>query len=167
MGGVFFFMKFMEILENELQNVKTYTDPTHYILTPKPFSMNPLWSFLDLLIYILANKGKSSTLKIEDFVENYFDDDEDKLITKQNLSQQRMKLDPNVFKEMNSKFITKFYQSEEYTSHFKDYIILLMDGSKSKIPNTPETKDSFNIYENSSTNKKALRTLFSTIIDAK
>lgn len=160
-------MKFMELLEYELANVKTYTDPTDYILTPRAFSMNPLWSFLDLLIYILANKGKSSTLEIENFVENYFDDEEDKLITKQDLSQQRMKLDFNVYKEMNTKFIKKFYQSEEYTPHFKDCIVLLMDGSKSEIPNTPETKDSFNIYEDSLTNKKALRTLFSTIIDAK
>ena len=68
-------MKFMELLEYELQSVKTYTNHTNYILTPRAFSMDPLWSFLDLLIYILANKGKSSKLEIEDFVEKYFDND--------------------------------------------------------------------------------------------
>ena len=133
-------MKFIELLEYELQHVKTYTDPTNYILTPRAFSMNPVWSFLDLLIYILANKGKSSTLEIENFVENYFDDDETKLISKQNLSKQKMKLDFKIFKDMNKDFIERFYKSEEYTSHFKNYIVLLIDGSKSEIPNVPETK---------------------------
>ena len=160
-------MKFIELLEYELQHVKTYTDPTNYILTPRAFSMNPVWSFLDLLIYILANKGKSSTLEIENFVENYFDDDETKLISKQNLSKQKMKLDFKIFKDMNKDFIERFYKSEEYTSHFKNYIVLLIDGSKSEIPNVPETKKDFNIVDNSLTNKKAARTLFSTIIDAK
>ena len=70
-----------------------------------------------------------------------------------------MKLDSNVFKEMNAKFITKFYQSDEYTSHFKDYIVLLVDGSKSEIPNTPETKEAFNSYENSLTNKKSIENI--------
>ena len=83
-------MEFLDILEEELQEVKTYTDPSKYRLTNKAFSMNPVWSFNDHLMYILTNKGKSSTLEIENFVEKYFDD-EDKLITKQNLSKQRKK----------------------------------------------------------------------------
>ena len=41
---------------------------------------------------------------------------------------------------MNNKFIKKFYESEEYDPLFKDRIVLIIDGSKSEIPNTPETK---------------------------
>ena len=63
------------------------------------------------------------------------------------------------------KFIKKFYESEEYIPCFNDYIVLLIDGSKSEIPNTPETKSDFNIEEDSETNKKASRTLFSTITE--
>ena len=160
-------MKFMEILEENLQVVKKYTDPKNYILTPRAFSMNPRWSFNDHLLFLLTNKGKSLTLEIENFVEKYFDDDEDKLITKQDLSKQRQKFSANVFKDMNNKFIKDFYRSEEYGGLFKGRIVVIIDGSKSEIPNTPETKEWANIKENSLTNRKAARTLFSTIIDAK
>lgn len=159
-------MGFLAILEEELQEVKTYVDPTDYILTDRAFSMNPIWNFNDYIMYILTNKGKSSTLEIENFVEKYFDDDESKLMTKQNLTKQRKKISFKIFKDMNKKFIKKFYESEEYVPCFNDYIVLLIDGSKSEIPNTPETKSNFNIEENSETNKKASRTLFSTITDA-
>ena len=159
-------MDFLAILEEELQEVKTYIDPTKYTLTKRAFSMNPIWNFNDHIIYILTNKGKSSTLEIENFVEKYFDDDESKLMTKQNLTKQRKKISFEIFKDMNKKFIKKFYESEEYIPCFNDYIVLLIDGSKSEIPNTPETKSDFNIEEDSETNKKASRTLFSTITDA-
>ena len=84
-------MDLLAILEEELQEVKTYTDPKKYSLTKRAFSMNPSWKFIDYIMYILTNKGKSSTLEIENFVDKYFDGDESKLITKQNLSQQRKK----------------------------------------------------------------------------
>ena len=61
----------------------------------------------------------------------------------------------------------KFYKSEEYETSFKDKIVIIVDGSKSEIPNTPESKEWANIEENSLTNKKSARVLFSTIIDAK
>ena len=160
-------MDFLVILEEELQEVKTYTDPKKYSLTKRAFSMNPNWKFIEYIMYILTNKGKSSTLEIENFVDKYFDGDESKLITKQNLSQQRKKISYTVFKDMNYKFIKKFYGSEEYNPYFNDHIVLLIDGSKSEIPNTPETKSDFNINEDNGTNKKASRTLFSTVIDAK
>ena len=84
-------MDFLAILEEELQEVKTYIYPTEYILTDRALFMNPIWNFNDHIIYILTNKGKSSTLEIENFVEKYFDDDESKLMTKQNLTKQRKK----------------------------------------------------------------------------
>ena len=118
-------------------------------------------------MFILSNKGKSLTLEIENFVENYFNDDENKLMTKQNLSKQRQKFNHEVFIDMNRNFIKDFYKSEEYEGLFKGKIVLPIDGSKSEIPNTPESKKWANIKDDSLTNKKAARTLFSTIIDAK
>lgn len=53
----------MEILENNLQNIKTYDDSEKYGLTVKPFSSNPIWTFNDYLMFILSNKGKSLTLE--------------------------------------------------------------------------------------------------------
>ena len=106
-------------------------------------------------------------MEIENFVEKYFDDDENKLITKQDFSKQRQKFSYKVFKDMNNDFVRDFYKSEEYEGLFKGRIVVIIDGSKSEIPNTPESKEWANIKENSLTNRKASRTLFSTIIDAK
>ena len=68
---------------------------------------------------------------------------------------------------MNKKFIIEFYKSEDYMPLIKDKIVVLIDGSKSEMPNTPESKEWANIKDDSLTNKKAARTLFSTMIDAK
>ena len=98
-------MKFMDILETSLESVKQYTNPGKYILTPRAFTGDGKWNFNDYIIYILANKGKSTTLEIENFVEKYFNDNDDKSITKQGLSKQRMKIDSLIFKDMNLKFV--------------------------------------------------------------
>ena len=76
--------------------------------------MDGIWSFFDYLLFILTNKGKSLTLEIENFVENHFNDDEDKLITKEAVSKQRQKFSYEVFIDMNKKFIIEFYKSEDY-----------------------------------------------------
>ena len=87
----------------------------------------------------MANKGKSTTLEIEKFVEKYFNDDEDKLKTKQAVSQQKMKIDSSIFKDRNIKFVELFINSEEYEPFCKNFNILAVDGFKNEIPNTPES----------------------------
>ena len=138
-----------------------------YSLPPRAFSMGDVWEFRDYLFFILANKGKSLTMEIETFVEKYFNGDESKLITKKAVSKQRQKFSYEIFIDMNRYFIENFVDSDEYEYFFKDWIVLVVDGSKSEIPNTPESKEWTNIEDDSLTNKKALRILFSTIIDVK
>ena len=82
-------MKFMEILEKQFSTLELYTNADKYKITPRAFTMNGKWSFFDYLLFILTNKGKSLTLEIENFVETHFNDDEDKLITKEAVSKQR------------------------------------------------------------------------------
>ena len=129
--------------------------------------MDCIWRFRDYLFFILANKGKSLTMEIETFVEKYFNDDESKLITKEAVSKQRQKFSYEIFIDMNKYFIKEFMDSKEYNYFFKDWIVLAVDGSRSEIPNTPESKKWANIKDDGLTNKKALRVLFSTIIDVK
>lgn len=162
-----FFMDFMDILENEFLGIKEYCDVCGYNLTPRAFSMESIWSFNDYLLFILSNKGKSLTLEIENFVENHFDDNDEKLITKEAVSKQRQKINPELFIDMNKNFIKEFLESEEYDLFVDDKIVLLVDGSKSEIPNTPESKKWANIEDDELKNKKALRVLFSTVIDVK
>ena len=84
-------MNFSDIIEDEFNSLEQSCDIEQYKLTPRAFSMKGVCSFFDFILFILVNKGKSLTLEIEDFVENYFDDDKDKLITKEAVSKQRQK----------------------------------------------------------------------------
>ena len=84
--------------------IKEYCDVCGYNLTPRAFSMESIWSFNDYLLFILSNKGKSLTLEIENFVENHFDDNDEKLITKETVSKQRQKINPELFIDMNKNF---------------------------------------------------------------
>ena len=158
---------FMDILKKHFSSLKNYEKPGIYSLSPRAFSMGGVWEFRDYLFFILANKGKSLTMEIETFVEKYFNGDESKLITKKAVSKQRQKFSYEIFIDMNRYFIEDFVDSDEYEYFFKDWIVLVVDGSKSEIPNTPESKEWANIEDDSLTNKKALRVLFSTIIDVK
>ena len=160
-------MNFMDILEKHFSSLKNYEKPGIYALSPRAFSMSYVWSFNDYLIFILANKGKTLTMEIENFVEEYFNDDESKLITKEAVSKQRQKFSYEIFIDMNRYFIKDFMNSEEYQYFFKDKIVLVIDGSKSEIPNAPESKEWANIKDDSPSNKKALRVLFSTVTDIK
>ena len=157
----------MDILEKHFSLLKNYEKPGIYALSPRAFSMNYIWSFKDYLIFILANKGKTLTMEIENFVEEYFNDDESKLITKEAVSKQRQKFSYEIFIDMNRYFIKDFMNSIEYKYFFKDKIVLVIDGSKSEIPNAPESKEWANIKDDSPSNKKALRALFSTVTDIK
>ena len=117
-------MDFMSVLENEFLKLKTYNNPGKYILTPRAFTMDSIWKFKDYLLFILANKGKSLTMEIENFVENYFDDDEDKLINKAAVSKQRQKIDYEIFIDMNRDFIKRFMNSDEYMNFIKEKIVI-------------------------------------------
>ena len=87
----------MDILKKSLENVKTYVGHEGYNLTLKPFVLNLILIFNDYLMFILTNKWKSLTLEIENFVEKFFNDNEEKLMKKQNFSKQRQKCGHEVF----------------------------------------------------------------------
>ncbi|MBR2557577.1 MAG: hypothetical protein IKE95_04315 [Methanobrevibacter sp.] len=64
-------------------------------------------------------------------------------------------------------YIKLFLNSEEHSSDYKNYKIWAVDGSKSEIPNTPESRKWANIIDNSLTYTKPARVVFSTITDMK
>ena len=81
-------------------------------------------TFLSLTLFILSNKGKSLTLEIENFVETRFDDNDEKLITKEAVSKQRQKINPELFIDLNDNFMKEFLESEEYELFVDDKITL-------------------------------------------
>lgn len=158
-------MNFNEIVEDMLFNLYEF-DSAEYSLVENAFIRKRKWEFFDFIIYILTNTGKTSVEEIDDFITK-LGWDKDKIISKQDLSKQRKLINPKIFKDMNYKFIGNILKSEDYVPSFKDFIILLGDGSKAEIPNLRTTKDEFDVAPDTEKYTQPARTLFSTIVEAK
>ena len=159
-------MNYSEIAEFSIVNIHAFEN-RKYMYGSNSFKRNRKWNFMDFIAYILCNTGQTTTLEIENFVDDYFGGDEDKIITKQALSKQRQNINPIIFKDMNYDFVENVFKSKDYVPYFKDYKVILIDGSKSELPNDKQTLKEFDVPENTKKYTQPARTLFSTCIDLK
>ena len=152
-------------VENSISNIEEYND-YKYWYGRKAFTRVRKWTFMDYVIFILGNKGRSSAIEIEEYVEDRWDD-ESKIISKQALSKQRLKIKPKIFKDMNIDFIRDVFNSSEFKHDFKDYTILLVDGSDFQLPNIKITKEEFNVASDTIVYTQSPSVKASMLIDAK
>ncbi|MDR3063280.1 MAG: IS4 family transposase [Methanobrevibacter sp.] len=67
-------------------------------------------------------------------------------ISKQDLSKQRSYLDPLIFKQANFNAISDIYNAKDYPlKKFKGYFVFGIDGSQAELPNTPQTREEFDV----------------------
>lgn len=97
-------MCFMDLLESELMSLKDKAVVDDYRLTSRAFTLEGKWSFFEYVLFILTMKGQSLTNEIENFVDNYFNEDESKLLSKSAVSKQRAKFSYDFFKDLNKDF---------------------------------------------------------------
>ena len=158
-------MNFMVEVENSICSIEDYDD-YKYWYGRKSFTRVRKWSFMDYVIYILVNKGRSSVIEIEEFVEQRWGD-ESKMISKQALSKQRLNIKPKIFKDMNIDFIHDVFNSSQFEHDFNDYTILLIDGSDFQLPNIKITKEEFNVAKDTIVYTQSPSVKASMLIDAK
>lgn len=157
-------MNYRQIAEFCITNIDAF-DNEKYKIGLNSFKRSRKWDFMDYVIYILCNCGKTTTLEIEDFVEKYFGDDDAKMITKQACSKQRQKINPIIYKDMNYAFVEMVYNSEYYVPYYKGYKVIIIDGSKSELPNDKQTREEFEVPDDTDKYTQPALTLFSTCID--
>lgn len=157
-------MNYKECAEFCISNIFLF-DNEMYNIGLNSFQRKRKWEFMDYVIYILCDCGKTTTLQIEDFVEDYFNNNEEKLITKQAFSKQRQNINPMIYKDMNYAFVEMACKSSEYTSYFKGRRVILVDGSKSELPNVKQTREEFEVPKNTRKYRQPARTMFSTCVD--
>ena len=123
-----------KIQSNELKEKwrKTITD----------FTRKRKMDFEKLIHYILNKKGLSTNMEINNFF-NKINEDTD--MSAQSLLDQRLKLKPEVFVELNEDYLKGFYSEYRETDvkSYKGYILKAIDGTNFEIPNTERSKDSF------------------------
>jgi len=158
-------MNFMVGVENSICRIEDYND-YKYWYGRKAFIRVRKWSFMDYVLFVLVNKGRSCAIEIEEYVKERWDD-ESKIISKQALSKQRLKIKPKIFKDMNMDFISDVFNSSEFEHDFKDYTILIVDGSDLQLPNIKITKEEFNVTPDTIVYTQAPSVKASMLIDAK
>ena len=98
----------------------------------------------DTLHYILIQKGRSNSIESYDFYKNFKNNDTD-TITASAIGQKRAYIMPEVFIDLNKKFVDGIYADTTGLPKFKDYTIISCDGSDLALPNSAEVKEAFNI----------------------
>ena len=72
---------------------------------------------------------------------------EEQTVSKQDYLQQRRKLNPEVFKLLNRKYLRDFYRGDEGTL-WEGHMVLAVDGSRAEIPNSRENRREYGESEN-------------------
>ncbi len=106
------------------------------------FTRKRKMNFEKLVHYILNKKGLSTIMEINNFFDKI---DEDIDMSAQALLDQRLKLKPEVFVELNEDYLKGFYSEYRDTDvkNHKGYILKAIDGTDFEIPNTEKSKDAF------------------------
>ena len=147
-----FFSKILKLINYEKDK---------HVLEENKFSKKYKMSFKDFIILILGNRGKTLVLELDDFFKIKYQSvykHKNMTTSKQNFSKRRMYIDPEFFKKTNEEAIEELYSSNKYElSKFKGFFIFAVDGSQVKLPNTPQTREEFDVDLNSLKKSKLLK----------
>ena len=135
------------------ENIKTPRIKTIGKLNEVSFTRNRKMPFEDLTRFILAKKGKTTTMELN----NYFKEIEkrENTVSKQAFSKQRLNLNPEVFIELNRDYVRRIYEQAEIKK-YKGYLVTAIDGSAIEIPNTKKLQEE---YDCESTGQSIHRTI--------
>lgn len=108
----------------------------------KDFTRKRKMDFEKLIHYILNKKGLCTNMEINNFFNKI---NEDTNMSAQALLDQRLKLNPEVFIDLNNDYLQGFYEEYKDTDvkTYKGYILKAIDGSDFEIPNTQKSRDAF------------------------
>jgi len=138
-----------------------------YALVKNKLSRNRKFPFEDIVNYTIANRGKTNVLEAEDFAYEKYGD-WNMVVSKQDISQQRMNLNPIIFKDMNTDSLKQIYDSNESSlKKFKGHYVCGIDGSILELPNHKITKIEFDVPPDSLTYTQPSRARVSGFLDLK
>lgn len=108
----------------------------------KDFTRKRKMDFEKLIHYILNKKGLCTNMEINNFFNKI---NEDTNMSAQSLLDQRLKLNLEVFIDLNNDYLQGFYEEYKDTDvkTYKGYILKAIDGSDFEIPNTQKSRDAF------------------------
>ena len=107
----------------------------------KDFTRKRKLPFVSLVCFMLSGIKQSIQKGLTDFIQEHT---AHKSMTKSAFCQQRVKLKPEAFVELNQVLIDDFYTDNEYFTHYGKRV-LSIDGSTLELPRSQEIIDSFGV----------------------
>lgn len=113
----------------------------------KDFTRKRKMDFEKLIHFILNKRGLCTNMEINNFFNTISEETE---MSAQSLLNQRLKLNPEIFVDLNIEYLKGFYNEYRNTDvkTYKGYILKAIDGSDFEIPNTSKTKKEYGIAKN-------------------
>lgn len=116
------------------------------------FSRNRKLTPKDLVLYNINNRGKTTKMELNDFLEKCNMDD----VSDVALLKQREKLNEEVFVILNNESMIDFYNNyKDEVKTFKGYVLLAIDGSDCEVPNTKVTRERYKAKNSTKDNRIA------------
>ena len=115
-------------------------------MNPEAFTRTRKMGARELVYYCLNKKGLCTNMETNNFFDKI---GKDEGIRAQSLFDQRKKLSPLVFSDLNDSYLDMFYS--EYSDEarlFKGYVILAIDGSDIEVPNTRACLENYGLSHN-------------------
>lgn len=131
--------KGLNIVKNRIQSKELKEKGKNNI---KDFTRKRKMDFEKLIHYILTKKGLCTNMELNNFFDKINEETE---MSAQALLDQRLKLNPDVFVDLNRAYLQGFFDEYKDTDvkTYKGYILKAIDGSDFEIPNTKNAKDTF------------------------
>ena len=133
-----------------------------YRSSNKYFTRERKIKFDDVIYFTLNKRGLSLKMemkKFEDMTGSMKD------VSKSALCQQREKIDPGIFKELNSDYIRNSYDNPEDYKTLKGYIVMAIDGMKIEIPDVEELRKEYGTSQGRERKRTSARALTSCLYD--
>ena len=110
-----------------------------YKIGEKSFIRKTKMSFVDIVLFMMNMVSKTMQREINDYVKNV--KKVQMTYSKSAISKARLKISPELFRELNDGLVKDIYEDKEEVKLYKGFRIFGIDGSKLELPNMIIPKD--------------------------
>jgi len=110
-----------------------------YKIGMKSFTRKTKMNFADMTLFMMNMVSKTMQREINDFIKNV--KKKEMSYSKSAVSKARVKISPELFKELNDGFVQDIYEDKEEVKLYRGFRIFGVDGSRLELPNMTIPKD--------------------------
>jgi len=112
---------------------------------PTDFTRDRKVGFVGVMCRILNLFRRTTQLELDEFRERLLPFQADSTTyTKQSFGEARQKIRPEAFTELNTVFVNRYYDDEEYRT-FRGFRVLAIDGSSKPLPDSPQLRAKYGV----------------------